>query len=57
MNKIVELIPLIEKYGYFYERIQTLNKGLTGLLKKAILQDAIQGKLVPQIAGEVTAKE
>lgn len=57
VNKIVELIPLIEKYGYFYERIQTLNKGLTGLLKKAILQDAIQGKLVPQIAGEGTAKE
>ena len=56
LNKIVELMPLIEKYGYFYERIQTLNKEITGLLKKAILQDAIQGDLVSQIAEEGTAK-
>ncbi len=57
LNKIVELMPLIEKYGYFYERIQTLNKEITSLLKKAILQDAIQGELVSQIAEEGTAKE
>ena len=57
VSKIDELIPLIEKHGNFHERIQTLNKEISSLLKKSILQEAIQGKLVPQIAKEGTAQE
>ena len=57
VSKIDELIPLIEKHGYFHERIQTLNKKIAGLLKKSILEDAIQGRLVPQIESEGTAHE
>ena len=57
VSKIVELIPLIEKHGYYDEKIQTLNKEIAGLLKKSILQEAIQGKLVSQIESEGTAHE
>jgi type I restriction enzyme S subunit len=57
VSKIDELIPLIEKHGNFHERIQTLNKEISSLLKKSILQEAIQGKLVPQLAEEGTAQD
>ena len=57
VSKIVELIPLIEKHGYYDEKMQTLNKEIAGLLKKSILQEAIQGKLVSQIESEGTAHE
>ena len=57
VSKIDELIPLIEKHGNFYERIQTLNKEISSLLKKSILQEAIQGKLVPQNAEDGTAQD
>ena len=57
VSKIDELIPLIEKHGNFYERIQTLNKEISSLLKKSILQEAIQGKLVPQDAEDGTAQD
>lgn len=57
VSKIDELIPLIEKHGNFYEGIQTLNKEISSLLKKSILQEAIQGKLVPQNAEDGTAQD
>ena len=47
--KIEELIPLVEEYGKAYDKLQELNDELPGKLKASILQEAIQGKLVPQL--------
>lgn len=48
--KIKELMPLVEEYGKAYDKLQELNYELPGKLKASILQEAIQGKLVPQLA-------
>lgn len=50
--KIEELLPLVEDYGKSYDRLQELNAELPKKLKASILQEAIQGKLVPQLAAE-----
>ena len=42
------LNPLVEKYSYVEKEIEYLNIHFPDLLKKSILQEAIQGKLVPQ---------
>ena len=39
------------------QRLENLNANINGLLRKSILQEAIQGKLVPQIKEEGTAQE
>lgn len=46
--KIEELMLLVEKYGETQEVLEELNNSLPEKLKKSILQEAIQGKLVPQ---------
>lgn len=46
--KIEELKPLVEKYGAAQEALDEWNQALPEKLKKSILQEAIQGKLVPQ---------
>ena len=47
--KIEELMLLVEEYGNAYDKLQELNDELPGKLKASILQEAIQGKLVPQL--------
>ena len=47
--KIEELMPLVEDYGKAYDKLQELNDELPSKLKASILQEAIQGKLVPQL--------
>ena len=39
------------------QRLENLNANINGLLRKSILQEAIQGKLIPQIKEEGTAQE
>ena len=48
VNKLKELEPYINDYDKAYEKIEKLNTDFPDLLKKSILQDAVQGKLVPQ---------
>ena len=48
LAKIEELMPLVEKYGAAQEALNEWNQALPEKLKKSILQEAIQGKLVPQ---------
>ena len=55
--KLAELLPQIEKYNNVQNKLDELNTTIKDCLKKSILQEAIQGKLVPQIAEEGTAKE
>ena len=46
--KLEQVLPLAEEYGAAQEQLDKLNKELPEALKKSILQEAIQGKLVPQ---------
>ena len=46
--KIEELLPYIERYGKAEEQLTELNTTFPEALKKSILQEAVQGKLVPQ---------
>ena len=55
--KLVEILPLVEKYGKVQSCLDELNTVVSDKLKKSVLQEAIQGKLVPQIAEEGTAQE
>ncbi len=57
VNKLEELLPLIEKYSKVQNLQDELNKAIKCAIKKSILQEAIQGKLVPQISQEGTAQE
>ena len=46
--KIEELLPFIEKYEQAETKLTALNKSFPEMLKKSILQEAVQGKLVSQ---------
>ena len=55
--KLEGLLPQIDKYSKVQNQLDELNTTIKESLKKSILQEAIQGKLVPQIAEEGTAQE
>ena len=57
VQKIKDLLPLVEKFGNDKTLLDKLNADINTRLKKSILQEAIQGKLVPQIAEGGTAQE
>ena len=46
--KLEQVLPLAEEYGAAQEQLDKLNRELPEALKKSILQEAVQGKLVPQ---------
>lgn len=46
--KIEELLPKVEEYGKAQEKLNKLNEELPERLKKSILQEAIEGRLVKQ---------
>ena len=48
VEKIEQLLPFIEKYEQAETQLTTLNTSFPEMLKKSILQEAVQGKLVPQ---------
>ena len=56
-TKIKELMPYIDGYGKAQNKLNKLNEELSNTIRKSILQEAIQGKLVPQIAEEGTARD
>ena len=57
VEKVKHIALPIIKYGELYQKLKHLNGELPIILRKSILQEAIQGKLVPQIAEEGTAQE
>jgi len=57
VSKIQGLEPLVERYGKNEEALGKLNASVNELLKKSILQEAIQGRLVPQVESEGTAAD
>ena len=54
---IEKFMPLIEEYGKKESALKAINEQIGSLTKKAILQEAVQGKLVPQIDAEGNAKD
>ena len=46
--KIEELLPFIKKYAQTETQLTALNTSFPETLKKSILQEAVQGRLVPQ---------
>lgn len=56
VDVIEKFMPLIEEYGKKETELKAFNEQIGTLIKKAILQEAVQGKLVPQIAAEGSAK-
>ena len=46
--KIEELLPKVEEYGKAQDALNKLNEELPEKLKKSVLQEAIEGRLVPQ---------
>ena len=48
VSRIEEIMPKVEAYGKAQERLDALNAKLPKDLKNSILQEAIEGRLVPQ---------
>ena len=57
VSKIEKLLPLVKTYEQAQNGLNELNSSLNEQLRKSILQEAIQGKLVPQCSDEGTAQE
>lgn len=57
IKKLKLLQPLIQLFDSKQEELNNLDTSIKELLKKSILQEAIQGKLVPQIAKEGIAQD
>ena len=54
---MVRLAHSIDRYNDAQTKLDLLNNVLNEKLKKSVLQEAIQGKLVPQLAEDGTAQE
>ena len=54
---MVRLAHSIDRYNDTQTKLDLLNNVLNEKLKKSVLQEAIQGKLVPQLAEDGTAQE
>ena len=57
VSELEKFMPLIEEYGKKETQLKAINEKIGTLTKKAILQEAVQGKLVPQIASEGNARD
>ena len=56
VTKLAELLSQIDKYSKVQNQLDELNITIKESLKKSILQEAIQGKLVPQLTEDGTAQ-
>ncbi len=48
VERVDELMPLVEEYGKLEDAREKMDASLPGRLRKSVLQIAVQGKLVPQ---------
>jgi type I restriction enzyme S subunit len=57
VEKLMQLSSFLDNYGLCQDRLNLLNEEIKEQFKKSILQEAIQGKLVPQLTEEGTAQD
>lgn len=57
VQKLASLLPVLHRYAKTQQDLDNLNEGINDKLKKSILQEAVQGRLVPQFSEEGTAQE
>lgn len=57
VEKLNEILPIVANYGEEQEALERLEKALLGKLRASLLQEAIQGKLVPQIDEEPSVEQ
>ena len=57
VEKLTQLSSFLDNYGLCQDRLNLLNEEIKEKFKKSILQEAIQGKLVPQLTEEGTAQD
>ena len=57
VEKLTQLSSFLDNYGLCQDKLNLLNKEIKEQFKKSILQEAIQGKLVPQLTEEGTAQD
>ena len=57
VGKLIQLSSFLNNYTLCQDRLNLLNEEIKEQLKKSILQEAIQGKLVPQLTEEGTAQD
>lgn len=57
IKKLQNIYPEIEEYGFYEEILDKLNSEFPDKLKSSILQEAVQGKLVPQNPNDEPASE
>ena len=57
VERLHRISPFIERYSKSQDALNLMNMQIREQLKKSVLQEAIQGKLVPQIAEEGTSQE
>ena len=57
LEKMSMVDAFVDKYASLQTKLDSLDNSVYELLRKSILQEAIQGKLVPQIAKEGSAQE
>jgi len=48
LTKLSEVLPVVKCYGTVYDETVAMQEAFPERLKKSILQEAVQGKLVPQ---------
>ena len=56
LAKLSEVLPVVKNYGVVYDETTAMQEAFPESLKKSILQEAVQGRLVPQDSSDEPAE-